>query len=211
MCVNVEGTRCLMRYLIDRGCEKFVFASTIAIVGMQNVEFRPVELPMPDEHPCLDRDGYGFSKHLMEEVTRYYQRQNDRIDVIHLRLSATVADDARPPLVEPGPVFEWAAGSASIMLVSDAVRALVLAAEAPTQPGVRVMNACPPLAWVKAPVAEVLRSWYGREFDVSYYERPGHEWDSLYDVRLIKRELGFVAEHLPGDIWPDDYAGPRTL
>ncbi len=31
--VNVEGTRCLMRYLIDRGCKKFVLASSIAAVG----------------------------------------------------------------------------------------------------------------------------------------------------------------------------------
>ncbi|MDE2798368.1 MAG: NAD(P)-dependent oxidoreductase, partial [Gemmatimonadota bacterium] len=34
--VNVEGTRCLMRYLMDRGCRKFVMASSIAAVGMQN-------------------------------------------------------------------------------------------------------------------------------------------------------------------------------
>src|SRR5579862_2482219 len=26
--VNVEGSRCLMRYLIDRGCRKFVMASS---------------------------------------------------------------------------------------------------------------------------------------------------------------------------------------
>ena len=36
---------------------------------MQSDRFRPLQLPMPDEHPCLDRDGYGFSKYMMEEVT----------------------------------------------------------------------------------------------------------------------------------------------
>jgi len=70
--VNVEGTRRLMRYLIDRGCPKFVMASSIAAVGFQSTRFRPIQLPIPDEHPCLDRDGYGLSKYLMEEVTRYY-------------------------------------------------------------------------------------------------------------------------------------------
>ena len=76
MMVNVEGTRRLMRYLMDGGCRKFVMASSIAVVGLQSMKFRPLELPMPDEHPCLDRDGYGFSKYMMEEVTRYYARQN---------------------------------------------------------------------------------------------------------------------------------------
>ena len=33
--VNVEGSRCLMRYLIDSGCRKFIMASSIAAVGFQ--------------------------------------------------------------------------------------------------------------------------------------------------------------------------------
>ncbi|MCH2665238.1 NAD(P)-dependent oxidoreductase, partial [bacterium] len=93
MQVNVEGSRVLMRYAIDRGCEKFVMASSIAAVGMQSVNFRPNEVPILDEHPCLDRDGYGWSKFLMEEVTKYYSRQNPGIDVINLRLSSVVPDD----------------------------------------------------------------------------------------------------------------------
>ena len=39
--VNVEGTRCLMRYLIDRGCRKFVMASSIAAVGFQSPAIPP--------------------------------------------------------------------------------------------------------------------------------------------------------------------------
>jgi nucleoside-diphosphate-sugar epimerase len=195
--VNVEGTRCLMRYLMDRRCRKFVMASSIAAMGIQNVKCRPERLPIPDEHPCTDRDGYGVSKYLMEEITRYYQRQNEDIDVINLRLAAIGPDDAMPPLVEAGPIYEWALGSITIMGLGDAVRAFTLAAEAPHIPGVRVMNACGPRAWVKDPVATVLRGWYGSDFDVSHFEQPGHEWDSVYDVRRINDELGFVAERLP--------------
>ena len=68
--VNVEGTRCLMRYGMDRGVHKYALASSIAAVGFQRVQFRPLQLPIPDEHPCLDRDGYGVSKYLMEEVKK---------------------------------------------------------------------------------------------------------------------------------------------
>ena len=67
MAVNVLGSYTLLRYLADRGCGKLVLASSIAAVGMQSPLFRPLELPMSDEHPCLDRDGYGFSKYMMEE------------------------------------------------------------------------------------------------------------------------------------------------
>ena len=101
--VNVEGTRCLMRYLADRGCRKFVMASSIAAVGMQSQAFRPITVPVPDEHPCLDRDGYGLSKYLMEEVTRYLQRQFSEIDVINLRLSSVRSDDDLPPPRTIGP------------------------------------------------------------------------------------------------------------
>jgi len=112
MMVNVEGTRYLMRYLIDRDCRKFVMASSIAVVGMQNVGFRPLQLPIDDEHACLDRDGYGFSKYMMEEVTRYYHRQNPGIDVINLRLASIAGDDAAPGLteLEPGAPPEWTIG-----------------------------------------------------------------------------------------------------
>ena len=193
--VNVEGTRCLMRYAMDRGCRKFVMASSIAAVGMQNVAFRPQVVPIPDEHPCLDRDGYGVSKYLMEEITRYYQRQNEDIDVINLRLSSVPKQ--LPPLREVCPPRQWGLGSLTVMDRSDAVRAFTLAAEAPHQSGVRIMNAAGPKAWVADPVAEILRAWWADDVDLSYFEQAGHEYDCVYDVSRIKEALGFVAERLP--------------
>jgi len=197
MLVNVEGTRCLMRYLIDRGCPKFVLASSIAAVGMQSQAFRPLHLPIPDEHPCLDRDGYGLSKYLMEEVTRYYHRQNPNLDVINLRLAAIVPDET--PLTPEGlrPLGPWAAGSATLMLQADAIRAFELAVESAYQPRLRIMNAAGPRVWASVPTATLLRHWWGTDVDVSYYEQPGREFDGLYDVQRIKDELGFVAERIP--------------
>ena len=194
--VNVEGTRCLMRYLMDRGCRKFVMASSIAAVGMQNPAFRPQALPIPDEHPCLDRNGYGLSKYLMEEITKYYARQNGDIDVINLRLSS-VPHAGLPPLRDISPTRQWGLGSLTIMDLPDAVRVFALSAQSPHKPGVRIMNAAGPKAWVAVPVAEILRAWWGDEVDLSHFEQRGHEYDSVYDVSRIKEELGFVAERLP--------------
>lgn len=191
--VNVEGTRCLMRYLMDRGCKKFVMASSIAAIGFQNTKFRPVQLPIPDEHPCLDRDGYGLSKYLMEEITRYYQRQDETLDVINLRLSS-VRPDNNPG--QPGgvrPLGQWALGSITVMVLADAVRAFALAAEAPYKPGVRILNATAARAWANAPTAAILRDWWGNAVDLAYFEQPGYEYASAYNVSAIERELGFTA------------------
>ena len=192
--VNVLGTHHLLRYLIDRGCRKFVLASSIAAVGMQSVDFRPLQLPMPDEHPCLDRDGYGFSKYMMEEVTRYLARQSDELDFINLRLASIAPDDRQLTPQQPGPTPVWAMGRVSIMFLSDTIRCLIAAAEAPCKPGVRILNAVGGQACVAVPVPDLLRSWYGREadeLDFSHYERPGHEKDPVYDITRIKEELGF--------------------
>ena len=197
MIVNVEGTRCLMRYLLDRGCRKFILASSSAVVGFQSILFRPQQLPFPDEAPCLDRDGYGFSKYLMEEVARYYYRQNPDIDVIALRLAAICPDDSLPPPVKVKPLCEWAIGNITVMALSDAVKAFQMAVTSSHKPGVRVMNAAPVRAWAADPVAMILRNWYGDNVDVSYFEQPTHEYDSLYDVSRIREELGFVASSLP--------------
>ena len=91
--VNVMGTHQLVRYFVDGGCKKFVLASSIAAVGFQSPLFRPLQLPMPDEHPCLDRVGYGFSKYMMEEVSRYLARQNEDLDFINIRLASIAPDD----------------------------------------------------------------------------------------------------------------------
>jgi hypothetical protein len=73
-----------------------------------------------------------------------------------------------------------------------------MAAEAPYRPGVRTMNATGPKAWVAVPVAEILGNWWGRDIDLSHFEKPGHEYDSVYDVSCIETEIGFVAEKTPG-------------
>lgn len=130
----------------------------------------------------------------MEEITRYYQRQNDTLDVTCLRLSSVQPDakPSRPSGVRP--LGQWALGGITVMLLADAVRAFTLAAEAPYQPGLRILNATAAKIWASAPTAEILRHWWGNDMDVSYFEQPGHEYAAVYDVRAIERKLGFTAE-----------------
>ena len=181
-----------MRYLIDQGCLKFVMASSIAVVGVQNTLFRPLQLPMPDEHPCLDRDGYGFSKYMMEEVTRYHYHQNPQIDVINLRLAAIVPNEARPGgLSELG---NWSLCYISCMVLNDAVSLFAMAAEAPHKAGLRILNGTCSKAWATVPTAQQLKHWWGKDVDVSHFEQEGHAQDSAFNVQALYRELGFEAK-----------------
>jgi nucleoside-diphosphate-sugar epimerase len=201
--VNAEGTRCLMRYLIDRGCRKFVMASSIAVAGIQNKAFRPVELPIPDEHPCLDRDGYGFSKFMMEEIMKYHVRQTPDLDVIALRLSVVVPETQLPPPVEVGPLTEWALGAMTVVPLEEALRMFNAAVRSPFKAGMRIMNAVSSKAWATDPVADILKHWYGRDVDVSHYEQPGHEGDGVYACRRMNDELGIQIDYGP-DVLKND-------
>ena len=195
--VNVLGTHHLVQYCLERGCKKFVLASSIAAVGFQSPLFRPLQLPMPDEHPCLDRVGYGFSKYIMEELSRYLARQNETLDFINIRLASIAPDDRVLTPRKAGPVGEWSMGSISYMYLSDAVRCFTMAAESAHKPGVRIMNAVGTQACAENTVPEIIRAWYGTDadnIDLSHYERPGHERDPVFEIDRIKAELGFVPE-----------------
>ncbi|MAX23499.1 MAG: hypothetical protein CMJ19_03255 [Phycisphaeraceae bacterium] len=193
--VNCEGTRVLMRYLIDRGCTKFVNASSIALVGIQSLDFRPLTLPIDDEHPCLDRDGYGVSKYLMEEITKYLHLQNPQIDVINLRLSAIYPDENPPAKVKPGELYNWAAASITLLSRSQAVKAFTLAVESEHKPGVRMLNTVSRSAWVEPDTASVLKSWWGDDVDLSYFSQDGKAMANLYSSDAIERELGFCEQN----------------
>jgi len=195
--VNVLGTRRLLRYLTDRGCKKFVLVSSIAAAGVRCPDFRPLQLAIPDEHPCLDRKGYGFSKYLMEELARYISRQDGSLDIIVIRLCGVLPEDGARGHRDAKPPFNWGMAHISPMYLSDAIRGLTLAAEVPLTPGYRLMNTAGPQACVRAPVPEIVRALYGDyadHLDLSQYERPGHERDPVFDTTRIKAELHFAPE-----------------
>jgi len=194
---NVLGTRNLLRYAIGRGCRRFVLASSIAVVGIQDIAFHPDHLPMRDRHPCLDGCGYGFTKHLMEQTADYFARQIDDLTIVSLRIASIFDEATSPSLIVPGPAVAWATGAVTMMSRRDVVRAITLALDAKLPTGHHVYNTVSPFAWASVPTAEILHSWYGDEYDASYYEQPEHRWDALFDCTAICDELGFAAEDLP--------------
>jgi nucleoside-diphosphate-sugar epimerase len=197
--INVAGTRRLLRYLIDRGTSRFVLASSIAVPGILHNNFLPLQLPIPDDHPCLARDAYGLSKGLMEDVTRYFHRADPALDFTNLRFGAVVDDKTwNPPLLTStrGPMnipFAFL----SHVRIGDVVGAVRCCVDAAVQPGVRNFNVVGPTASCDDPVPAVLRSVLGEradKLDLSHYEKPGHEFDPIFDMTAIRQALGFVPQ-----------------
>jgi len=192
--VNVLGTWRLMRHLVDRGCRKFVLASSIGAIGSGVSDFVPRTVPVPDEHPCLPRDAYGLSKHLMEETARYFSRAHGDLEITVLRLCSIFPSPDLPPKlssVERPP--RYALASITKMTLADAVSAFRLALMSDLGAGLRIFNAGPQKAWTDIPVAVLLDRWLGGKVSTLHYQNEAHAFDSVFDVSAIGKELGFVA------------------
>ncbi|HEU4701100.1 MAG TPA: NAD(P)-dependent oxidoreductase [Conexibacter sp.] len=197
--VNVLGTRTLMRYLIDRGCKRFVLASSIGANGCLTPEFLPRELPIPDDHPCDAVDAYGMSKALLEEVAFYLGRRHPELEIVLFRLGVVQAEEVNELAKEqlPETTLPFAVGGAAISL-TDAVEAFALAAERPLGPGVRRMNLVGARSKTPIPVPEALERALGARaaaLDLAHYRVEGHERDSLYATDRLREAYGLSAGH----------------
>lgn len=196
LAINVLGTRRLLRYALDRGCRKFVLASSIAAVGCLSDAFIPLQVPIPDDHPCLAADAYGFSKAMMEELTRYFHRVVPESDFINLRIGLVSGAGAPPVYGTDDPLGVPFVNLAPVTL-SDVLRALKTAVAAPRQRGVRVFNVVGPDANCRDSVSALLSSCLGERsnlLDVSWFDSPEHSYDALYTMDSIRNALGFYPE-----------------
>ncbi len=194
---NIAGTRRLVRYLLDRGCKRFILASSIAAVGCLDAGFVPVQIPIPDDHPCLAREAYGLSKGMLEQLIAYFARTNPAVSFMQFRIGAV-----SPPgwIDKPRKAgsFTWGPfADLSRVIDADVIDGLVVALSATPKPGAHVYNLVGPDAACDDPVPEVVRVLPGEpaKVDTSWYAAPGRGFDSIFDMRKIKAELGFVPKH----------------
>ncbi|OAS18691.1 NAD-dependent epimerase/dehydratase family protein [Paenibacillus oryzisoli] len=194
LAVNVQGTRRLYRYLLDRGCRRFIAASSIAAVGGLDKDFVPQALPMPDNHECLATDAYGWSKWLMEDLNRYLQRKTPDADFVNLRLGAVVPDDWEPHYVDGSTQMNIPFILLGRVYVSDVIEGIVRVIEEPSKSRATSYNLVGPDISSSVPAAEILQALLharGTELDLSYYRQPGNEFKPIYSMERMKEDFGF--------------------
>ncbi|NDL61157.1 NAD-dependent epimerase/dehydratase family protein, partial [Phytoactinopolyspora mesophila] len=196
--MNVLGTRTLLRFLIRRGCRRFIVASSIAVTGCVFGEaFLPRKIPIPDDHPCDAVDVYGLGKAFVEDLAFFLHRENPDVDISLFRLGAVVPKNPPPP-AEPDKFIEAARGRPfaymSLVAVSDVVEALATAVERPAGAGARRLNLVSSTASTPIPVRDALRIILGEraaELDMRHYERRGYEKAPLFSIDRLREIYDF--------------------
>ncbi len=193
--VNVVGTRRLLRYLLDRGCRKFVLASTIAVPGCRDARCLPARLPVPPDHLCQAREGYGLSKWLVEQLAGYFHDCQADADFTILRIGTVMDDTTGRTKVPPDFEFRLPFLYLGRVFCSDVLAGLTLAAGAAPRPGVRHAHLVGPDVYSREPVAAVLRRFLGPRaaaLDLRYHETPGLEFAPVYDLTSACADLGYA-------------------
>jgi nucleoside-diphosphate-sugar epimerase len=180
--VNVEGTRLLMRTMIDRGVRRFVVASSIAAAGCLTEEFLPQVLPIPASHPCLSANAYGLSKYIVEELARYFARTDSSLELDLYRIGLVVSDPDYRADVSSVRLPFCELGTVPIGTVVDRITSTIVA---PRGPGVRVENLVAPEIPSPLPTIDTLAAVLGpraSRLDLSAYRRAGNERAGLWAV-----------------------------
>jgi UDP-glucose 4-epimerase len=141
LATNVLGTRRLLRYLGDRGCRKFVIASSIAVTGCLDKGFVPEQVPIAASHPCRAREAYGLSKSMLEQLADYFGRVVPDGEYTCLRFGwvmYSTRKDAPWCGVDPVPALPFL--YLGQVVLADLLGGIEAVLHAPVRPGSRVYN-----------------------------------------------------------------------
>jgi dTDP-glucose 4,6-dehydratase len=141
---NVEGTLRLMRRAVNAGCRRFVYVSTQSVYGNSGA-------PWTEDAPPSLEGSYPLTKYAGERVALAFA---DELEVVVVRLSRLYGANPRTPWQglpgglakqalsgEPLTVFGSGEQRMDLLHVSDAARAVILAATVSTIPSGRIYNA----------------------------------------------------------------------
>ena len=204
LAVNVLGTRRLVRYLLERGCRRFVLASSIAAAGCLNADFVPEALPIPARHPCMAKDAYGLSKFLMEGLADYFARLHGDAEFVSLRLGAVIeSNDPEPDFATTDPPPHLPFLAFGLVGVADVLAAFEAIVESKHRPGSRVYNVVGPDLRTFELASDVLLASLkerGDGLDLAPYAMPGHLAPPVYSMRELDEDYGFRPIHPVGAV-----------
>ena len=198
--VNVAGTLTVLMAARDAGVHRVVFGASSSVYGGTAV------LPTPESAPPNPRSPYAVTKYAGEQYCRVFAELYD-LETIALRYFNVYGPRQRPDSRYAAviPLFISALASGTppevhgdglqtrhFTFVSDAVRANLRAAEAPSECSGAVYNVAGEGAHALLEVLEILEDALGARIDpVHTPPRAGDVRDSLADLTAAKRDLGY--------------------
>lgn len=198
LAVNFLGTRTLVTHLADRGCRRFVVASSIAATGCMAESFVPRRLPIPDDHPCDAVDPYGLSKALMEELCLYLCRSRPELEIDLLRIGGVVEDETdADAFTLDGRRIGWESHpflvGGGLVALPDVTEVFARAVERPLGPGARRVNVVGETASTpipSLPALEQVLARRGAARDLGFYTGEGRERASFYSTERLVDAFG---------------------
>ncbi|MDY6973304.1 MAG: NAD-dependent epimerase/dehydratase family protein [Thermodesulfobacteriota bacterium] len=195
---NVMGTVNLLKHIEETGVKKFIYASSMATYGDSNY------LPIDEKHPLDPTSPYGISKlagekyvlcscrhHGIEPVIlRYFntygprQTQTPYVGVITIFIHKLLNE-------EDLPIFGTGSQVRDFINVEDVAEATLLAMD--YQGATNTFNVGTGTGTDINTLSEILKDAMNKSVRLNYLsEQPGEPSDSIADISLAKRELGFT-------------------
>jgi nucleoside-diphosphate-sugar epimerase len=201
--VNALGTVNCLEAAVAVGAERFVLASSEAVLGFayRERDFKPDYFPIDEAHPLRPQDCYGLSKIAAEEACRSYSRRGV-LSTVCIRpcycWGISLGDEARESLLNPGEHYSslWV-----YIHLRDVARAYRLACEAPGLEHETFYVAASDIR-SNVPTAELVERYYPGV----PLARPMGTYDALIANDRAREVLGFE----PTFSWRDEIA-PETI
>lgn len=199
--VNVAGTLHLLEAARVFGMQRFVYASSRAVYGVQS------DLPIHEEQPLQPRNLYGTTKMICEQLGQAYRRMYG-LEFVALRFPL-VFGPARPPQPGGNKVSQMIEGALSRqplrvvggsqiqdpLYVKDAARGLVLAALTPQCPQA-VYNLGSGLRVTLQEIADLICRYVpGAQIDVEPGYDPLLPTSGVLDISRAADDLGYRPEY----------------
>jgi UDP-glucose 4-epimerase len=109
MNVNLQGTWNVLTVASNNRVKRLVYMSSVDALGIFGGRGKPDYLPLDDDHPCYPSSPYDISKHLAEEMCRFWSVK-EQIPTICLKPPGVWTPDTYLEIQEirsVKPEYEW--------------------------------------------------------------------------------------------------------
>lgn len=195
---NVEGFRNVIQLALEKNAQ-IVYASSAGVYGSQ-------ETPMKEEDAGKPNNVYGFSKWVMDQLARTYDKKLKIVGVRYFNVfgpgewfkgaaASMIYQLALQMMAGKRPrIFKWGEQHRDFIYIKDVVAGTLKALEAKRN---TVLNIGTGQATSFNEVIEAINEGLGTHYDPDYFDNPYDFYQNFTqaDMTHTRREIGFVVKY----------------